>query len=167
VRRSPPAKPIKPKMGPGNSSQATYSRRLGKLVVVREIAPMVRANLNAFCSDSAPPTRCDGHDLAANAENCGESATTAAPHRSIKALRSQLGSREANTGNRRQQEPDMANAAVATRALPRFLLSNPPRTQPTAPITMMTKDSPDAFARSGGPPSPVLSTSKGKRVQNA
>src|SRR5690606_20844421 len=80
--RPPHAIPIRPRMGPGASSQATRSPRTGYIEVASAIEQAVIAKPMLFWIASAPPTIPGGQACADMLENWGESATTATPQAS-------------------------------------------------------------------------------------
>lgn len=79
---------------------------------------------------------------ATKAENCGESATTAMPHISMKIKKITVGKNGMSTESK-QQVADVAKAQKASRALPHSSDNSPPNTQPAAPAAMMPNDQAD------------------------
>ena len=124
---------------------------------------MVIANPIAFWKASALPTLSCGQARAERAEKCGESATTLAPHSSISPA-SASGGQAVAKGYNAQHSADTASATAATRALPMRRLSQPPSTQPTAPMPITAKAGPEGAPAS--PPRAAL-TSSGTSVQKA
>jgi hypothetical protein len=57
------AKPMRPRIGPGTSSQATRGPTVSKTAVPSAIAASVIANPTAFWIASAPPTSSGGQAL--------------------------------------------------------------------------------------------------------
>src|ERR1700730_4867248 len=93
----------------------------------------------------AAPTRWGGHARADRAENCGESATTAAPQTSSKA-KSPTGKKTRQASAKiKQQSPESESDMAATRALPHPWLKRPPTTHPSAPAEMIAKASPETL----------------------
>src|SRR5690606_42080047 len=76
----------KPNTGPGNSSNATQTPHALQSPLVSQIAGRVRPKPTAFITARDEPTVSLGAVAAASAENCGESATTATPQTSNKAI---------------------------------------------------------------------------------
>src|SRR5215831_16684482 len=128
---------MSPSKGPGNKIQATDNPKRLKSDVARAIEAMVMANPTEFWMAKTAPTWWGGAAWADNAEDCGESATTAAPHTRKMASNSLVWSLAPVTATIEQQSPEIASARAATRPLPILRLNNPPRMHPTAPIAMM------------------------------
>src|SRR5579859_4679361 len=103
---------------------------------------IVMANPTEFCSANTAPTRFDGAAAADKAENCGESATTAAPQTSNSARNTFGESCLQPTATTKQQNPETASDTAATRPLPTLRLMKPPTMHPNAPIAMIANASP-------------------------
>src|SRR6185503_9346138 len=109
---------------------AEFSNWMLKIVIAKPMQlPMV----------SAEPTHSLGAFAALRAENCGESPTTTTPQNARKPRNSGAGAWNAS-GDSRQQAPEHASWAKATRALPARSDAIPPAAQPTKPAPMTTKD---------------------------
>src|SRR6516225_3882847 len=166
VLRDVSANAAKPSTGPGTRSQVASSPTCSNRVVVAAIDTTVIAKPIEFCIASALPTRTGGQALAASAENCGESATTEAPHTmSVTTM---------TPGERWRQprakvsphSPDIASAPTATRALPMRPDRTPPIREPNAPMPITTNDMPETVTPGKCTVSDVRATSNGTAVQN-
>ena len=129
-------------MGPGSNSQAIDAPHCPIQAVPSWIDSMVMAKPIEFWKARALPTISGVQALADMAEKCGESATTVAPQRSSKSSLTQPGA-STSKGNSAQHIAERASAVAATRALPTRRLHQPPIRQPSAPIAIMAKASPD------------------------
>lgn len=125
------------------------------------IATIVMANPMLFWIARALPTRVGGQARADNAENWGESATTATPHTNMR-ITLAVG-KSTIKGKTRQQAAEVARAPTATHALPTRRLSRPPRTQPSAPTPITANEPTDTFPIA----TPEASIKAGTTVQNA
>jgi len=105
------------------------------------------ANPAEFCKASADPTDSGGQLLEAMAENCGESATTAAPQTMRNASNPNGEACDETHGKRKQQKPEIINAAAATRALPKRFVNEPPRRHPMDPAAIIAKESAEELAQ--------------------
>src|SRR5215468_8186382 len=104
---------MSPNKGPGNKIQAIDSPRRLKSDVARAIDAMVMANPTEVWMAKTAPTWWGGAACADKAENCGESATTAAPHTRKMASNSSAWSLAPITATIRQQSPEIASARAA------------------------------------------------------
>ena len=80
---------------------------------------IVIANPIQFTKVMAVPFNSEGTALATKFENCGESAVTAIPQKHHPIKNNSDGSRN-NNGERRQRDPEIVKANVATLRLPTF-----------------------------------------------
>src|SRR5262249_4383114 len=114
---------------------------------------------------STLPTRFDGADCADNAENCGESATTAAPHTSSSTMNVCGESCFQPAATMKQQKAEVVNASAATRALPNLRLAIPPTMQPSEPTAIVANASP-AMLSCGTRRCNAVAMMRGTSVQN-
>ncbi|MDT4872746.1 hypothetical protein FQZ97_1079480 [compost metagenome] len=125
----------------------------------------VMANPMQFWIASAPPTASGGHALAASAENCGESATTEAPHAISSTRSAGAGSSRQPSAKIRPQAPDNARAPMATLALPRRWERTPPSKAPSAPTPITQNDNPETPSSGKLAANDVFATIRGTMVQ--
>src|SRR5580704_6938948 len=111
------------------------------------------------------PTRSDGAACADKAENCGESATTAAPHTRRTTIKVCGESCLQPAATMKQQNPETVSASAATGALPILRLITPPTMQPSEPAAMMRKASPETLSW-GSLVCTAVATIRGTSVQN-
>ena len=98
------------------------------------VNPMHVANVKAV------PRVSEGALAAISAENCGESAHTEIPQTKRKAKNINMPAFQ-NSGDARQQIPEMKSAALATVLLPAESDIFPPNQQPGPPIAMIMNES--------------------------
>src|SRR5229473_3965911 len=158
---------MSPSSGPGRSSQATFAPRRSKRPVAIAIETTVMPKPIEIWMANAAPTRLGGHARAERAENCGESATTAAPQTSSSARSATGGNTCQPSAKIKQQSPESDSDTAATPALLHLWLKRPPTTHPNAPAEMMAKASPETLTLPMFTLSDVRTTSKGTMVQNA
>src|ERR1041384_2013553 len=131
---------IRPATGPGARNARRYAGGTWRdRYESASMLTIVIANPMEVTIVRADPTSRGGANRAVNAENCGESPTTAIPQTTIALRKSANGKRE-NKGERKQHAPETRSWTHATRALPHLLDANPPPTQPAAPPAMTAND---------------------------
>src|SRR5260370_37615547 len=94
---------MSPRRGLGRSSQATFAPKRSKRPVAIAIETTVMPKPIEIWMANAAPTRFGGHARAERAENCGESATTAAPQTRSSARSATGGSASQPSAQKKQQ----------------------------------------------------------------
>ncbi len=100
---------------------------------------IVIANPIQFDIVSAVPLNSGGAAAAIIVENCGESEITNMPQRH-KAIINNCGGSKNNSGETKQNIPDISNELYATFLLPFLIEINPPSMQDNAPTPILMND---------------------------